>query len=323
MTEYQRILLTGGTGFVGSYLAPALAKAYPEAKRALLVQNSGEHNAVGWDVVQADLQDTEAVERAVDLCQPDLVVHLAAQASVAASISDQDLTTRVNADGSANLARSLSRHVPGATVLFTSSSEVYGASFKSGTVDEDSALEPLSAYGRSKCDAEQAFEQILPATSKLIIARPFNHTGPRQDERFVLPSFAAQIARIEAGIQQPRIDVGDLSARRDFLHVRDVVSAYLSLIEAGSGLGERVIVNISSGQSYRLSDLLDELQRLSTALFEIHVARDRLRPSDIAMASGANAKLIGLTGWQPHYSIQEVLADLLDYWRERIKINAV
>lgn len=320
MIEFQRILLTGGTGFVGGYIAPALAKAYPKAKCTVLLRNAGEQNNLGWDSAHADLRDAQEVERAVELVRPDLVVHLAAQASVAASIGDQDLTTRVNAGGSVNLAWSLSRHAPEATVLFASSSEVYGASFQNGIVDEASPLAPLSAYGRSKCDAETAFDQILPASSKLVIARPFNHTGPGQDERFVLPSFAAQIARIEAGIQQPRIEVGDLSARRDFLHVRDVVAAYLALIEASTGLGARTIVNISSGQSYPLSELLEELRRRSNTSFEIHIARDRLRPSDITVAAGSNAKLRNLTGWKPRC---DLLTDLLDYWRMRVKTGSL
>lgn len=315
MIEFQRILLTGGTGFVGSYLAPALAKAYPKASLSLLLRHATEPSSLGWDPVHADLQDAQELERIVKLVRPDLVVHLAAQSSVAASISAQDLTTRVNAGGSANLALSLSRHAPEVTILFASSSEVYGASFKNGTVDEASPLAPLSAYGRSKCEAEAAFERILPASSKLVIARPFNHTGPGQDERFVLPSFAAQIARIEAGLQQPRIEVGDLSARRDFLHVRDVVAAYLALLEASGSLEERTIVNISSGQSYRLSDLLEEMRRRSKASFEIHIARDRLRASDITVATGSNTKLRNLTGWKPRY---DPLADLLDYWRSQV-----
>ena len=120
-----------------------------------------------------------------------------------------------------------------------SSSDVYGASFRQGPATEETPPAPLNPYAASKLAAELMLRDVLPSSSKLIIARAFNHTGPGQDERFVLPSFAAQIARIEAGLAEPRLRVGDLAAERDFMHVADVADAYVRLLERAGGLQRR------------------------------------------------------------------------------------
>lgn len=313
MSSYARILLTGGTGFVGPYLLDALSRAYPAAARHILVR-PGEGSAA-WAPLVADLADEAAVERAVVEARPDLVVHLAAQASAAQSLTAAEATWRVNFQGSFNLAAALSRHAPTATVLFVSTADVYGLRLRDGAATEDTAASPLNSYARSKIAAEGMFADVLPQTARLIVARPFNHIGPGQDKRFALPSFAAQIAAIEGGRLAPRVDVGDLSVERDFLDVRDVVDAYLRLVEAAPRLAPRNVFNIASGRARSLASLLEALRGLSTKEFDIVVDAARLRPAEVPTAVGDASKLRELTGWRPLHSIDETLVALLDHWR--------
>ena len=308
---YERILLTGATGFVGSCLAPALAAAFPAATLTM-VAASTLAGATG-----VDLLDPEAVGAMVRAARPDLVVHLAGQASVAGSITSVNETWAVNCTGSLLLASAIAEHAPETTLLFTSSSEVYGASFLAGIVDETSPLVPMNPYAKSKALAETIFRQRLPESTKVIVARPFSHTGPGQRDDFVLPSFAGQVARIETGVQAPSIAVGNLDVRRDFLDVRDVVAAYVALVAAAPGLPSRFTVNITSGSTYLLRDLLDTLRGLSRVPFDVMIDPARLRPNDLPIATGSSALMRLAVGWRPVHPIEETLDRLLEAARSK------
>ncbi len=320
MARYERILMTGGAGFVGSHLAPALAADYPRARRAILTLAGGD-GAVdpAWERLDGDLLDAERLDRTMAEFRPDLVAHLAGQASIGRALHAGEATWRVNFCGSLNLASALARHAPQAVVLFTSSASVYGASLKDGPASEETPLRPLDAYGRSKAAAEAMLGDVLGPEARLIVVRPVNHTGPRQSpQNFVLSSFAAQIAAIEAGRAEPRLKVGDLAKARDFLDVRDVVAAYRALVAGADALTERVTCfNVGSGAPVVIGDLLEGLRALARRRFEIEVETALLRPAAVDLPSIAldAAKLETATGWRPAHSTQDMLSALIDYWR--------
>lgn len=317
-TAYRRILLTGGNGFVGGYLAPALFAAAPGAEGLLLRRPGTTGCPEGWNLAEAEIFDREAVAAIVARFRPDLVVHLAGQTSVGEAKSAAEETWRVNFDGSFVLANACARAALAATFFFVSSSEVYGRTFLGGPVSEDAPLQPMNVYARSKAAAEQVIADVLPTQARLIVARSFNHTGPGQDERFVLPSFAAQIARIEAHRQRPEIQVGNLDAERDFLDVRDVCRAYVALIMAAPALPAHSVYNVSSGSSRSIRSLLEILSRQSSARFKVVVDHKRLRPVEIPNAVGRNERLSAAVGWRPTHPIDETLAALLQRAREQI-----
>lgn len=315
---YRRVLLTGGNGFVGRYLAPALTAALPGAERLLLRRPGTTGCPEGWDLAEAEIYDREAVAAIVARFKPDLVAHLAGQTSVGEAKIAAEETWRVNFDGAFALASACARAAPSATFFFVSSSEVYGRTFLSGAVREDAPLQPINVYARSKAAAEQVIADVLPAQARLVIARSFNHTGPGQDERFVLPSFAAQIARIEAHRQPPEIRVGNLDAERDFLDVRDVCRAYVALIKAAPALPAHSVFNISSGSSRSIRSLLEILSQASSARFEVVIDHTRLRPIEIPNAVGRNDLLKAAVEWKPIHPIAETLAALLQEAREKV-----
>ncbi|HEY8124509.1 MAG TPA: GDP-mannose 4,6-dehydratase, partial [Methylocystis sp.] len=192
----------------------------------------------------------------------------------------------------------------------------YGASFRDGVLNEDAPLQPMDVYSRSKVAAESALSDLLAAKGRLIVARPVNHSGPGQRNRnFALASFAAQIAAIETGRAEPRLLVGDLSKARDFLDVRDVVDAYMRLIEKARDLPASVsIFNIASGTAHRLEALLERLRGRAKAQFAIEVDPALLRPggSDIASVACDATRLTEATGWRPRHDIDDMLQALLD-----------
>ncbi len=227
-------------------------------------------------------------------------------------------TWAVNLGGTLNLALAVARHVPEAIVLFASSSEVYGRSFGPVPIDEDATPEPVNSYARSKLMSEQVLTQVLPAAVRLVLARPFNHTGPGQREDFVMPSFAGQIARIEAGRQPPVLHVGNLDARRDFLDVRDVVAAYVALLGAAPRLPARFTCNIATGLAQPLREMLETLRRLARVPFTVEIDPARLRPSDIPCAAGNPDRLRHATGWTAAIPLEATLSAVLDDARRRV-----
>ncbi|WP_018264354.1 NAD-dependent epimerase/dehydratase family protein [Methylosinus sp. LW4] len=313
--RYERILVTGGSGFVGRHLLEALAGAYPEAQRLSLARPGEPAPERRWTPIAFDLLDPKSVDAAIAQAQPDLVVHLAAQASAAQSFLAAEETWRVNFDGAFNLASALARHAPAAVLLFASTADVYGASLIDGPAHEEMVPRPLSVYARSKLAAEAMLADVLPKTARLIVARPFSHIGPGQDKRFAVSSFAAQIVEIESGRAEPRLSVGDLSVQRDFLDVRDVIDAYLRLVAVAPGLPDRNVFDIASGETRPLVSLVEKMRALARRDFEIVVDPARLRPADIPIARCDAAKLRAATGWSPRRAIDETLVDLLDYCR--------
>ena len=315
MAAFERILVTGGAGFVGRHLCVALAAAYPRAARALLRRPGERDGDRAFETIVADLVDEPAIEAAVAGLRPDLVVHLAGQASLGEALKAAETTWRVNFHGTFSLGAAIARHAPTAAVLFASSAAAYGASFRDGVLTEEAPLRPLDVYSRSKAAAENALADLLAPAGRLIVARPVNHSGPGQRSRnFALASFAAQIAAIEAGRAAPRLKVGDLSKARDFLDVRDVVDAYMRLIEKARELPQGVSTfNVASGKAHSIASLLERLRARSTAVFEVECEQARLRPeTDIATVACDATKLIETTGWRPRHTIDDMLQALLD-----------
>jgi GDP-4-dehydro-6-deoxy-D-mannose reductase len=322
MASYERIFLTGGAGFVGAHVAAALAKAYPQSRRVALLRPGETGANPSFAPLVGDLLDETAIDRIIADLRPDLVVHLAGQASIGQAAHAAEDTWRVNFLGAFGLGASVARHSPQAVMLFTSTAAAYGASFRDGVLTEDAPLRPMDVYSRSKAAAESALGDVVGPEARLIIARPVNHSGPGQKSRnFVLSSFAAQIAAIEAGKAEARIRVGDLSKARDFLDVRDVVDAYMRLIATARELPERVATfNIGSGEARTISSLLDDLRALARVPFDVEVDPQLLRPSatDIVSVACSPAKLQAATGWSPRFATRDMLAALLDDWRAQV-----
>ncbi len=319
-----KILVTGAGGFVGRKLLGRLAQIADPAAAHLAITSTTlppelKSNA-NWRAHSCDITNKTDVAELIRAHRPDVIVHLAAQSSVgAAQAGGQADTWDVNVVGSFNIADAIRRHAPNALVLFTSTIEVYGASFLQGVMSEDSPLLPQNAYGRSKAAAEALLADVLPESSKLITVRPANHSGPTQDQRFVIPSFARQIAQIEAGLIPPVVKVGNLEAHRDFLHVDDVMSAELDLIARANDLPSRSTFNISSGVPVSIENILKTLLELSPTAITIEQDPERMRPSDIPQTKASSRALYKATGWKPSIPLTALLADVLDYQRNQVK----
>jgi GDP-4-dehydro-6-deoxy-D-mannose reductase len=305
-------MLTGGTGFVGGHLAPLITRRFPHYRRLMIVSSKREfRDDPHWQFELADLTDESATESLVAMVKPDIIIHMAAQSSVGQAQHAAEATWRVNVIGSFNLARAVGRHAPAGLVLFTSTGDVYGASCLAGPADESTPPAPANAYAFSKLAAERIFQDILPPETRLIITRAFNHSGAGQDERFVLPSLASQIVRAERGVAEPVLRVGNLAAERDFLHVTDVVEAYVALIEQAETLPMRTLVNVASGETWALSAILDLM--LLKSRIDVSVVPDpaRMRPSDTPRMVGEGSRLRDLTGWAPTLGVEAIVDDLL------------
>ena len=297
----RRILVTGSGGFVGVHLMPALAHAYPDA---------------AITEATADVTDRDAVMDEIATVAPDAVIHLAAIAAITAARQDPARAWHVNLHGTLHVASAVLAHAPGATLLFASTADLYGATFRSGVpIDETAMLAPLNTYAATKAAADLALGVMAAEGLRAIRMRPFNHTGPGQTDAFVVAAFARQVARIAAGLQPPVLQVGDLSPLRDFLDVRDVCAAYAQVLAADLTPG--AILNVASGQSRRIGDVLRDLLHAAGVTADIQTDPARLRPSDIPIAAGDAGRLRAL-GWAPAVPWAQTVADTLAYWRHKI-----
>jgi len=200
-------------------------------------------------------------------------------------------------------------------VLVVTSAQIYQAGDEA--IDEGAPRVPANPYGLSKLAADDlALRAAAEDGLDVIVARPFNHAGPRQSAEYVVSSFARQIARIEAGLAPPVIHVGNLDARRDLTDVRDVVAAYERMMDAAP-IGRPY--NICSGRAWRIADLLDELRQLSAVQVRIEVDEQRLRPADIPVIQGDATRIRTELGWTPRIKVEETLHDTLVWWREQVR----
>ena len=304
----MRVLISGANGFVARYLIRHLLDVMPEVQIAgMTYQDSG----ASWDarlhLVPCDIaaRNGEDVRRLVAAEQPDHVYHLAGAASGAAS--DREAVFAVNVLGTQRLMAALAEEAPLARCLFAGTGYVYGPCDPERPAREEDAVRPVGIYAESKREAE-----LWVRGAGAIVARAFNHTGPGQTDAFAVPAFARQIAWIEKGRQPPKIQVGNLEARRDFLDVRDVVRAYHALMTQGVA-GETY--NVCRGSAPALKDVLAELLTLSPQSIEVVLDPERMRPADIPVSLGDPAKLTGQTGWKPQIPFSQTLQETLDWWR--------
>lgn len=309
-------LVTGAAGFAGGHLLREL-ECEPSPLAAWYrpgVPPSGgtDDPRVRWDAV--DVCDPAAVDAAMATLRPAEIYHLAGAANQGASWQDTDVALELNALATHHLLRAIGRHVPDARTLVTTSAAVYAAS--PGAVTEDSLVRPASPYGVSKLAQERAaLHAVHDDHLHVVIVRPFNHIGPGQAPAFFAPSFARQIARIEAGLDEPVLRVGNLQVERDLSDVRDVVRAYRLLLRDGAS-GE--IYNVCRGEAFGIGTLLEQLVGMSRATVRVETDPARLRPSDHPRLLGDRAKLTMITGWVPEIPIEETLAEILDEQRHEL-----
>ncbi len=316
----MKALITGAGGFVGGRLCTYLlartdwelvGTVYPHPvekqppERCLRLQ-------------YADLRDPEKVRALVDEVRPDYIFHLAAQAFVPTSFADPWDTLENNIRAQLNLLEAMRRSGREVRMLVVGSNEEYGAPKPEELPQtEDSPLRPNNPYAVSKVTQDfLGLQYHLAYGLSVVRVRPFNHTGPGQSPRFVVPAFASQIAHIEANLQEPVMKVGNLDAARDFSDVRDIVRAYHLAVTQGE-LGE--VYNLASGNPQSVRGLLETLLSYSQA--EIRVERDPAlyRPVDVPVAYGSAEKFRHHTGWKPQIPFEQTLRDTLDYWRKQVK----
>lgn len=263
-----------------------------------------------------DILDGEALQAELRQCQPDIVLHLAAQSHVPTSFREPELTARVNFDGTRSLLTALDQSGFAGALVFVGSGDMYGlAPETSLPIRETQALRPRNPYAASKAAAEAwCMQHSLHCGYRIVMARAFNHIGRGQSAQFVLPAMAEQLVAIERGQRPPVLEAGDLDVTRDFTNVSDVLDAYLALAEKGAG-GE--VYNVCSGVEYRVRDLVEQMIALTGLPVAITHDPARFRRAEQARVVGDNRKLCADTGWAPRVSMADSLREILDDWRAR------
>ncbi len=339
----MRVLITGITGFAGSHLAEYLlerpdVEIFGIYRRRSRMENlddlrdrlqmiepgvaSIEAIAKAFkpgkiNLVDCDLLDAFSVNKLVGAVRPERIFHLAAQSHVPTSWNAPAATLEANVLGQLNLLEAVRSAGIDPLIQIAGSSEEYGLVYPDEVpMKESNPLRPLSPYAVSKVAQEMlALQYNHSYGMRSIVSRGFNHSGPRRGENFVDSSFARQIAQIEKGLLEPVIYVGDLTSKRDFSDVRDMVRAYWLLLEKGKP-GE--VYNIGSGTTRSMQDVLNMLLGMSKVKVEVRVDPTRLRPSDVPILWSDSSKFMSATGWKPTTPYEQTLRDLLDYWRARV-----
>ena len=313
MSFERPILVTGAAGFAGSHLVEQLA---------------GSGDIIGWarsdppreiahlaTWTRVDLLDRDRVRREVATIRPRAVYHCAGASHVGASWNDTAQPLANNALATHYLLDALRRAGGQVSVLVAGSATVYAPS--TAPLREDDLLAPNSPYATSKLAQEQlALRESGENGVSVIVARPFNHTGPRQRPDFAAPAMARQIALIEHGSLEPLIKVGNLDAQRDLTDVRDTVRGYTLLMENGV---PGMVYNVASGVARSIRGVLDALLQRSRVPIAIAVDADRLRPLDTPVILGDASRLRTATGWTPRIPFERTMDDLLAYWRSTVE----
>ena len=308
-----RILITGGTGFVGPHLVTCLRTRTPSL--AVLASGGTPCRLPGVNYYEADIRDSNAIKTIFEEVKPEQVFHLAGISDVESAWNNPRQTYEVNFWGALNVFEAAMGLPNPPRVLNISTAQVYAAS--SRPLSETDPVAPGNPYAASKAMAELLMVGTgARAAGGIITVRAFNHTGPGQSEKFALPTIAKQFAEIEAGRRPRRLLLGNTAVRRDFTDVRDVVHAYCLLLERGN-VGE--IYNVCSGAAVALTDIISLFRRFVSGEVEIATDASKLRSHEFDSICGNPEKTFRATGWRPQIPLANTIADVLDYWRSQIR----
>ncbi len=304
--EAMFALVTGSNGFVGPYLVEELRRRGHEVAELAVGVDIGDRAAIDVEV--------KAFTERIEAGQATAVFHLAALSHVGRSWSDPASVVRVNVGGTANLLGSLSAAGFEGRFLFVSSAEVYGNRNDLERISESVGPAPLSPYAASKLAAEEFVKQAWRAFGiDVLITRPFNHIGPGQSPDFLVSALARRIVAAERS-NASSIEVGNLSAVRDFLDVRDVVRAYCDLVEQAPS-GE--VFNVASGRGVAVSEVLDRMLRLANTELRAEVSDALVRKVEVPRLVGDASKLEAATSFAPRFALESTLKAVLEHWRLR------
>jgi GDP-4-dehydro-6-deoxy-D-mannose reductase len=316
----MRILVTGATGFAGGWLVEALlarggAEVVGLTRRAAWPPELA-HLAGRAALRAGDLCDGAAVEAVLRDVRPEQIFHLAGYAQTGRSFDEPDAAWDGNLTATRRLYEAVARWGGRPRVLYVGSGLIYGDGDAPGRPQDERCLpRPASPYAASKTAADLLGYQVTVRPGLDVVrARPFNHVGPRQSPQFAVAHFARQVAAVAQGRRPPVLETGNLSPRRDLTDVRDITAAYLLLMERGR-TGEAY--NVGSGEAVSMQAVLDRLLALAGVQAEVRPRADLVRPADQAVVRADAAKLRRETGWAPRLTLDQTLADTLDYWRKR------
>lgn len=322
----EKILITGITGFVGSHLADFALEngctVYGLKRWNLSRMRNVRHiiDKINW--IDCDITDPVAVRKTLEISKPDKIFHLAAESFVSRSWDHPSHYMDVNYKGTVNFLESIKDLGINPRFLIPGSGEEYGEIFEDELpINEKSILRPVNPYAVTKI-AQDLIGYVYYRTYGLNIirVRAFNHEGPRRDNVFGIPWYAYQIARIEADLQEPVIKTGHIEDKRNFTHVRDMIEAYWIAIEKCTP-GELYLIGSEEKEKiYTYKELISMLIDMSTVKdIEIEQDQQYVRPTAVPRLIGNTSKFRDLTGWKPKISIDKILDDTLEYWRDFVK----
>lgn len=294
----MRVFVTGASGFVGRRLLPRLREAG--------------HDAIGTDR-EVDVTAPDLIGAALSRDCPDAIIHLAAMSSVAQSWREPERCFHMNFIGTRTLLWAAAERCPDARILLIGSADQYKArAAQSKPMDESTPLRPRSPYARTKAAAELLGQRAAARGLDVVRIRAFNHTGAGQSDDFVASSFARQVAAIRAGRQEPVLRVGNLESVRDFLHVDDVIAAYLALLDPAVPAD---VYHVAGEQATPIQGVLDRLLAIGGVEARVETDPERFRPTDWLV--GDASRLRGVTDWRPTIELDAILDELYQDWLQR------
>jgi GDP-4-dehydro-6-deoxy-D-mannose reductase len=304
----KTVLITGASGFVGQRLASRLSAAGVPVH---LAYGPRHENGI-------DLESVDAVNDMMRHVSPDVIVHLAAISSIGEAIA-VPRAVWANVRITDSLVSSLRGYSKKVRFIFASTAEVYGSSFDLGPVDEEASLDPRNAYARSKVACEYLLRDAASERFEVVSLRLFNHSGPGQSRRFVLPSFAAQIAAIEAGKVRGPVLHGNLDTLRDFADIEDVLDAYSAVISHREAQAGFSVFNVGTGRPVALRSILDTYIQLARTPIATKLDPSRVRENEVSVAAGKVERFFAEYGIRLGRSLRQLLSKILDNERRRAK----
>lgn len=308
-------LVIGAAGFVGKYLINEMVADDIEAYATKLPHEVLED--VPAKVYDLDIMDKDAIVALLFEVRPDYIFHLAAQSSVGVAWKKPGLTVDVNIKGSLNVMDAIRELYYKPRILLIGSGEEYGHIQPGETpIAETNLLRPGNIYAATKACQNMIGSIYSKAYDmELMMVRAFNHIGPGQAPMFVVSDFCKQVVEIEKGLREPVMKVGNLAAKRDFTDVRDVVKAYVKLVQIGIP-GETY--NVGSGNAREIRQILNLIISMSDVTIQVETDPNKLRPVDVPIIEADISKINALTGWKPEISIEQTIRETLDYWRAHL-----